>query len=791
MGLFSRILLHTVAFFIFIGDLLLLFLKIVGEIVAFIGKCVVDTLIFLGDVCKEILNQWKNTSKKIVHGIRGNVKKITFKNIQLPKFKAFWKIKRFHLLKLKKKEKEIITVQKGRESVHTAKKARHIHIKFRYFMLGVFTALLIVLFQRAHIYVESLPNPRLIGNVNFPVSTQIYDRNGNLLYDVFRDEDRTPVVLKNLPKHVIDATLAIEDRNFYNHYGISLIGGVLRAIKETYRTGDLQGGSTLTQQLVKTSLLTPERTFERKFKEAILALWAERIYSKDQILEMYLNQVSYGGTAYGIEEAAKTYFNTSAKDLTLNQSAFLAGLTRAPSTYSPYLNPHISIQRRNEVLQSMKESGYISDATYQQEIKKQLKIEPPKTFIRAPHFVFYIKSLLEQKYGIRRVEEGGLRVVTSLDIDMQDEFEDILNEELEKIRNLDVSNGAILVTAPSTGEILAMIGSKDYYQEPYGAFNVTTARRQPGSSIKPLMYAMALESGKYTAASVIDDNPVVYQIPGSPAYRPLNYDNRFHGPTPLRYALANSYNITAVKVLNELGVRKFVDFAEELGISTWDTPERYGLSLTLGGAEVKLTDMAVAFGTFANYGKKVELNPILSVEDYRGKVLEKFSQPVGKEVLSEETSFIMSDILSDNFARQSAFGPQSDLVIPGYKVAVKTGTTNSKRDNWTDGYTRKFFVGVWVGNNDNKPMNQLLTSGITGASPIWHRVMMRVLERNIPISSPLSDGYFTVPQGIETRTCHFGKIEYFKAGTEQRQDCNSKPLTTTPIPVSPRLQDTF
>ena len=320
----------------------------------------------------------------------------------------------------------------------------------------------------------------------------------------------------------------------------------------------------------------------------------------------------------------------------------------------------------------------------------------PKTFIRAPHFVFYIKALLEQKYGIRRVEEGGLRVITTLDIEMQEEVETILQEELVKIQNLNVSNGSVLVTSPSTGEILAMVGSKDYYEEPFGAFNVATARRQPGSSIKPIMYALALDSGKFTAGSIIDDSPVVYQIPGAPAYRPLNYDNRFHGPTPLRYALANSYNVPAVKVLNEIGVRRFIDFAQQLGISTWDTPERYGLSLTLGGAEVKMTDMAVAFGTFANYGNKVDLNPLLSVEDYRGKVLEKYSKPKGTRVISEDTSYIISDILSDNFARQSAFGSQSDLVIPGHKVAVKTGTTNSKRDNWTDGYTRKFFVGRCV-----------------------------------------------------------------------------------------------
>jgi len=658
----------------------------------------------------------------------------------------------------------------------------HKRVKFRYFLLGVLTAMIIIFIQRSYDLVQSLPNPRLIGRVNFSVSTQIYDRNGNLLYDVYRDQNRTPVSIDTLPEYVIQATLAIEDKDFYRHNGISLVGGVLRALKDTYATGELQGGSTITQQLVKASLLSPERTLERKAREAILALWTEKIYTKKQILEMYLNQVSYGGTAYGIEEAARLYFNTPARDLDINQAAFLAGLTRAPSLYSPYVNPLLAMQRRNEVLRSMSEVGYISQETLASQEQIPLTVEPPKTFLRAPHFVFYVKSLLEQKYGLRQVEEGGLRVITTLDITLQEEVEKILRDELNKISNLNVHNGAVLVTAPSTGEILAMVGSKNYYEEPYGAYNVTTARRQPGSSIKPVMYSLALESGKFTAASILQDTPVVFQIPGSKPYRPLNYDNRYHGLVPIRYALGNSYNVPAVRVLNELGVGRFIDHARKMGITTWDTPERYGLSLALGGGEVKLTDMAVAMGTLANYGERVDLNSIISVEDYRGKILEKFSQPKGELVLSPETSFIISDILSDNKARESAFGARSSLVIPDEEVAVKTGTTNEKRDNWTNGYTRKYFVGVWVGNNDNTPMNPVLTSGITGAAPIWHRVMQLTLQVNPHILSAQQSFSFDVPDKIVTRPCHYRSLEYFIAGTETDKDCKGAILSVTPYP---------
>jgi len=655
--------------------------------------------------------------------------------------------------------------------------------RIKYFSFGLFAALACLLIYQGYFFIKSLPNPKLIGNINYPVSTQIYDRNGVLLYEIYRDQDRTPVDLDSLPDYIIQATIAIEDKDFLNHNGISPVGGILRAMKDMIQTGQLQGGSTITQQLVKSALLTPERTLERKIREAILALWAERIFSKKEILEMYLNQVPYGGSAYGIEEAAKTYFNKSAKELTLNEAAFLAGTTRAPTKYSPFYNPKVALRRRDEVLKNMNEIGYLKDNELKQELKNTMNVQPPKTFIRAPHFVFYVTSILEQKFGIRKVEEGGLRVVTSLDITMQEEAERIIQEELAKIAHLNVTNGAALVTAPSTGEVLAMVGSRNYFEDPYGAFNVTTAARQPGSSIKPLMYSLALERN-YTAASIIQDTPVVFQIPGAKPYRPVNYDNRFHGSVPLRYALANSYNVPAVKVLNTLGVNDFIVHARNLGITTWNNPERFGLSLTLGGGEVKMTDMAEAYGTLANYGDQVNLNPILSIEDFRGNKLYEFQPEVKAAALSPETSFIISDILSDNFARQFAFGPNSTLVIPGYKIAVKTGTTNDKRDNWTLGYNRKFLTAVWVGNNNNAPMNQTLTSGITGASPIWNRIMTSVLKTDIKIHSDIQPpSEFSVPSGIVSKTCYFNKVEFFKAGTENIGGCKGSIFNTTPTPV--------
>jgi 1A family penicillin-binding protein len=614
-------------------------------------------------------------------------------------------------------------------------------------------------------FVQQLPSPQNIGKTNFPLSSHIYDRNNVLLYEIYSSENRTPVKLSNIPNHISQATIAIEDKDFFKHAGISPISGILRALKDTYKTQELQGGSTITQQLVKSALLTPERTIQRKFKEMILAIWAERIYSKEEILEMYLNQVPYGGSSYGVEEASKTFFGKSAKDINLEEAALLAGLPRAPSIYSPYINPELARQRRDQVLRNMYEQKFITEEEKRKAQSSPLHVIPPRTDIKAPHFVFYAKSELEKQFGIKQVEEGGLRIQTSLDLDIQREAQQIVQEEVEKLQGMNISNAAVLVTNPATGEILAMVGSTDYFKQPSGSYNVTTALRQPGSTIKPVMYSLALQNGGYTAATTIDDKPVVYKIEGSEPYKPVNYDNKYRGPVTLRFALSNSLNIPAVKVLESVGVQNFANHAQRMGIDTWTDPSRFGLSLTLGGVEVRMTDMAEAFGVFANMGYRKDLVYLKDVEDRNNDSI--YSPNEAKtQVLNEGVAFIISDILSDNKTREAAFGPNSALVIPDNKVAVKTGTTNDVKDNWTIGFTQEFLVASWVGNNDNTPMNRNLVSGITGAAPIWNRVMTYLVENKS--SNPGQP--FPVPGNIVTREC-MGRTEYFIAGTEQTVPC--------------------
>ncbi|OGK20104.1 hypothetical protein A2866_01090 [Candidatus Roizmanbacteria bacterium RIFCSPHIGHO2_01_FULL_39_8] len=651
----------------------------------------------------------------------------------------------------------------------------YLMLKFKYFLLGSIVTLSFVFIYQSYLFVKALPSPENIGKINYALSTHIFDRNGKLLYEIYKDQNRTPIQISEIPDYVKEATIAIEDKDFYNHKGIAIISGVLRAVRETVLKGDLQGGSTITQQLVKTALLSPERTIQRKVKEIILALWAEQLFTKDEILEMYLNQVPYGGSAYGVEEAAKTYFGKSVKDLTLSEAALLAGLPQAPSIYSPYINPKLALQRRNEVLLQMRELEFITEGTMKNARKDNLNIIPLKTKLVAPHFVFYVKSELEDQYGVKQVEEGGLKVTTTLDLTIQEEAEKILQEELARVKSLNITNGAILITRPHTGEILAMVGSVDYFNPPYGAFNVTTALRQPGSSIKPLMYSLALQQN-YTAATIIDDSPTTFASPGTTPYRPVNYDGRTHGRVPLRLALANSYNIPAVKVLNTLGVQNFVQHAQKMGISTWNDPSRFGLSLTLGGGEVRMVDMARAFGVFANQGNKIDLSYILKLQNAHGDMISELS-PNRMSVLNEGVSYIISDILSDNFARQLAFGARSALEIPGYKVAVKTGTTDEMKDNWTIGYTPEFLVAVWVGNNDNTPMNRALVSGITGAAPIWNRTMTYLLK-----NYGNSAVWYPKPDNIVEKPCYYGRTEYFISGTEQLTSCREQLFKPTPTP---------
>ncbi|TXG76111.1 penicillin-binding protein [Candidatus Dojkabacteria bacterium] len=647
---------------------------------------------------------------------------------------------------------------------------------------------------------KDLPDPRGLKNYGvIPLSSRIYDRKGELLYEIFREQNRTPVKLGDLPKHVPQATLAIEDANFYKHGGISFFGGVLRAAKDMVLRGKAkQGGSTITQQLVKSALLTPERTIQRKLKEAVLAIQIEQMLSKDQILELYLNQVPYGGVSYGIQEASNAYFDKEAKDLTLAEAALLAGLPAAPSAYNPFTHYDRARSRQLSVLKRMQDVGYITQKQREEAEKQEILLNPAGNTIKAPHFVFYVRSILEQEYGKQLVEEGGLIVKTTLDSDIQASAEAILNEEVLKIKRLKVSNGALLVTRPSTGEILSMVGSADFFATGSGTYNVTTAQRQPGSSIKPINYAIGIDRRIVTGASVFNDAPTCFIAAGQPkGYCPVNYDGSYRGAVTLRFALANSLNIPAVKMLAKNGVENFVASSSAFLIDSLKDPKRYGLSLTLGGGEVSMVEMAQAFSAFANEGIPRRLTGILEVTDKNGKVLYKYNDPnlaedvskpmdfpnflaiEGKRAISKEAAFIISHILQDNNSRSAAFGPSSALVVRGKKgVSVKTGTTNDLRDNWTIGYSPNFLVAVWVGNNDNSPMSGL-ASGITGAAPIWNKVMSRVLENQPDLLARTPEGVVgkqeciikdpnsqpnpdpSAPQGA----CNT-QFEYFIKGTE-------------------------
>lgn len=688
--------------------------------------------------------------------IKNIVKQITIEII-----KAVFSLKTFVLFFFRSVAGTILSIPKAIQVCIRFLKS----IYFRFFVLGFLFALITFFVYSSFQFVLNLPNPDSIGTVNFAQSSYLYDRNGKLLYEVYRDVKRTAVELDSLPPYIAFATISIEDKNFYNHKGISVFGGILRAVKESIETSQLQGGSTITQQLIKTSLLTPERTIERKIKEAILALWAERIYSKNTIMELYLNQVPYGGASYGIEEASKVYFNKHAKDLTLSEAALLAGLPKAPSVFSPFVNKELAIQRRNLVLKNMNTLGYISVDEYERSINEELVIQPQGTNIRAPHFVMYAREELDNEYGSRNIEEGGFHITTTIDLEIQDKAEEILREELAKIEHLNVTNGGIVVLQPGTGAILAMVGSKNYFEEESGAFNVTTAKRQPGSTLKPILYSLALQRG-YTAATLLDDSPVVFDIAGSKPYIPVNYDGRFHGKVPLRYALANSYNVPAVKTLNSIGVDSFVNYARKLGIDTWDKdPSYYGLSVGLGGAEVTLLDIAEAYSVFASRGLLFEPTTILRIENSQHRLVDDL-QPTENRVVDESISFIISDILSDNQARQLAFGRNSALEIVGQKVAVKTGTSNDKKDNLTIGYTPDYVVAVWVGNNDNTPMHPTLTSGVTGAATIWNRVMTYLLS-----TSTSTTPFYSAPETVVQKPCYGKKIEYFLKGTEISTGC--------------------
>lgn len=586
---------------------------------------------------------------------------------------------------------------------------------------------------------KDLPSPTKLSSALIPQSSQIFDRNDKLLFTIYTEKNQTFIPISTIPKYLQEATISIEDKDFYRHGAID-IRGIIRASISTIFYNQIQGGSTITQQLVKNSLLSQEQTITRKIKEIILAFATEIIYSKSKILEMYLNQSPYGGTAYGVEAASEIYFGKHAKDLDLAESAILAGLPESPTVYSPFgAHPELAKNRQIEILTAMEKQKYITIQEKDKAIRKPLIYQSLSNTIQAPHFSLYVKELLVKKYGQDAVEQGGLRIKTSLDLNIQQMAQNIVASEVAKLKQYDATNGSAMVTNPATGEILAMVGSKDYFdKENDGNVNVTLALRQPGSSIKPINYAVGLLRG-YTAATPFIDKPICFPNPGEKPYCPLNYDGKWNGAIQMRYALANSINIPAVKLLKLTGIDAMIATASAMGIHTFTDPNRYGLSLTLGGGEVTMIDMVTAYGVFANQGYRIDLHPILKVTNSRGKIIEEYSPPpiaiFGKKVLPSSVAFIISQMLSDNDARSYAFGSNSELRIGKLIIPVKTGTTNDYRDNWTIGYTPSFVVAAWVGNNDNHAMNGLV-SGVTGAAPIWHKIMAELVkEKGVSIAS--------------------------------------------------------
>lgn len=569
-------------------------------------------------------------------------------------------------------------------------------------------------------------------------STKIYDRTGQvLLYDYNRDAKRNIVPIAKISPYSIQATIAIEDSSFYAHGGIRLTS-IFRAIFADVLGGSLaQGGSTITQQVVKNELLTSRKSVVRKINEWILAIKMEQLYSKDQILEIYLNSTPYGGTLYGIEAAAESYFGIPAKDLSLAEAAYLASMIQAPTYYSPYGAHRAELDaRKNMVLERMRTLGFIDDASYETAKNETVLFAKANTnAIFAPHFVFYILNQLEQTYGAR-VLTSGLKVTTTLDADLEAKAESILNTAaLENVKKFKATNASLVAIEPATGHILAMVGSRNFFdKEIDGQYNATLALRQPGSTMKPFVYALALLRG-YTRDTVVFDTPTQFSTACKPSevsngkppcYSPGNFDNAFRGPMTFETALAQSINIPAVKTLYLVGVQPAITLAKSFGLASLGDPNQYGLTLVLGGGEVRLLDLTSAYAVFANSGVRNPPTGIIEVVDSQGVTLEKYT-PQPEQIIPTSIANDMSAMLSNAQARVPEYPLTSPLSFPNYEVAVKTGTTNDTRDAWTVGYTPSIAIGAWVGNNDNSPMVKTIAGFIT--VPMWHEVMAYALSK--------------------------------------------------------------
>jgi len=623
-------------------------------------------------------------------------------------------------------------------------------------------------------FIKDLPRPEKFTEGLIPQSTKIYDREGKiLLYEIAGEEKRTIVSFEDIPIYLKWAVIVAEDKDFYEHRGIDL-SAIFRAILYDLKIGKpVQGGSTITQQLIRSYFLTRKKTLQRKTREIILTLELERRYSKDQILEWYLNLIPFGSNLYGVEAASQGFFGKHVKELSLAESATLAALIRRPSALSPYgPNKDKLLQIKDYILERMNKLGYISQEQLLKAKQEELKFQPDISPIKAPHFAIYVKNYLEKKYGKEYLQRAGLRVYTTLDFDLQKKAESIIQEKLAYFKIYNAHNAALVSINPKTGEVLAMVGSKNWYATSSEGCNPKTQKckfdpkvnvclssRQPGSAFKPFAYARAFEKG-FTPKTAVWDVPTEFNPNCSPdgtqfrdkyglkCYHPQNYDGRFLGQVTLREALAQSRNLPSVKVLYLAGLSETLELARKFGITTLENGGKYGLSLVLGGGEVKLLEMVSAYGVFANDGDKLPLNFIKRVEGPKGEILE-ITKPTPLRIISSQIAREINDILADNQARAPMFGWHSPLYIEGYQVAAKTGTTQKYNDAWTIGYTPSLVTGVWVGNNDNSPM---LKPGVSLAGPIWHDFMVEALKKFekeefkkpkiTPSSKPVLNGIF-------------------------------------------------
>lgn len=673
------------------------------------------------------------------------------------------------------------------------KKGRFRAIKSFFMAILTLTVLGLVFFVAVFLYYAGqVPDPSAISARRISESTKIYDRTGDtLLYDIHGEEKRTIIPWDQMPETIKKATLISEDADFYEHKGVDF-RGILRAFyKDITNLSASQGGSTITQQLIKNSLLGKEKTIARKIKEAVISVQVERKFSKDEIFWMYLNQIPYGSNAYGIEAASQTFFGKPAKEINWSEAALLASLPKAPSYYSPYGN-HFSelIARKDYLLERMRNAEVITQSEYEMAIKEIPEIKPFQESISAPHFVIMVREYLVKKYGEDMVQNGGLRVVTTLDTKLQT----IAEETVEKYAKINTEkykagNAALVSADPKTGQILAMVGSKDYFGKPEpegcipgdnckfeGNFNTALALRQPGSSFKPFAYSTVFRKG-FTDSTILFDLPTEFNPNcnssalqekddnGLDCYHPQNYDGRFRGPVTMRQALAQSLNLPSVKTLYLAGVDDTIDLAQQMGITTLNDRSRYGLSLVLGGGEVRLVDMVNAYGVFANDGIRILPAFLLKVVAGDGTILEEYKKEE-EHALDPQIARLVTDVLSDNNARGPVFGYNSPLYFPERPVAAKTGTTQENRDGWLLGYTPSFVAGVWTGNNNNDSMTRE-GAGLSAAAPMWHEFVARALidtpiEQFIkpdPITTDkiMLNGSYRGPDGIHTILFYINK----------------------------------